>query len=96
MFHFLFQHHKRLEKLLGIKIYFCNPYHSWERGLNEHTNGLVRQYCPKGSNLDKYTNEEIQYVENQLNNRPRKVLRYLTPREVSLGIKQPQKIALQC
>jgi IS30 family transposase len=69
--------------------------HSWERGLNEHTNGLVRQYFPKGTALTDCTNEEIQYVEDQLNNRPRKVLDYRTPREVFLGFKRPQKIALQ-
>jgi IS30 family transposase len=86
--------HERITKLTGLRCYFATPYHSWERGLNEHTNGLVRQYCPKKSNLDNYTEEEILYVENQLNNRPRKVLGYRTPKEVYLGIKQPQKIAL--
>ena len=91
-----FAHHERITTLTGMRCYFATPYHSWERGLNEHTNGLVRQYFPKKSNLDQVTEEEIQYVEDQLNNRPRKVLGYRTPREVFLGIKQPQKIALQC
>jgi IS30 family transposase len=91
-----FSKHEQITKLTGLHCYFATPYHSWERGLNEHTNGLVRQYFPKGSNLSHYTDEEIQYVENQLNNRPRKVLGYRTPREVFLGIKQPQEIALRC
>jgi len=91
-----FSKHERITKLTGLRCYFATPYHSWERGLNEHTNGLVRQYFPKGSNLAKYTDEEIQFVEDALNNRPRKVLGYRTPNEVYLGIKQPQKIALRC
>ena len=91
-----FSKHERITKLTGLRCYFATPYHSWERGLNEHTNGLVRQYCPKESNLSKYTDEEIQFVEDALNNRPRKVLGYRTPNEVYLGIKKPQQIALQC
>ncbi len=91
-----FSKHQQITKTTGLRCYFATPYHSWERGLNEHTNGLVRQYCPKRSNLTQYSDEYIQYVEDQLNNRPRKVLGYRTPREVFLGIKQPQKIALQC
>ena len=91
-----FSRHEEITRKTKLRCYFATPYHSWERGLNEHTNGLVRQYCPKQSNLTDYSNEELLYVENQLNDRPRKVLGYRTPREVFLGIKQPQKIALQC
>jgi len=91
-----FSRHQSITKKTGLRCYFATPYHSWERGLNEHTNGLVRQYCPKGSNLTHYADEDIQYVEDQLNNRPRKVLGYQTPREVFLGISKPQRIALQC
>jgi len=91
-----FSKHERITALTGLRCYFAEPYHSWQRGLNEHTNGLFRQYCPKESNLTKYTDEEIQFVEDALNNRPRKVLGYRTPIEVYLGIKKPQKIALQC
>jgi len=91
-----FSQHDKITKQTGLRCYFATPYHSWERGLNEHTNGLVRQYCPKGSNLTHYSDEDIQHVENQLNNRPRKVLQYRTPKEVILGIRQPQRIALQC
>ena len=57
----------------------------WERGLNEHTNGLVRQYFPKGASFEYVTQEEIEKVENFLNNRPRKVLGYRTPNEVFFG-----------
>jgi IS30 family transposase len=89
-----FSHHEDITKKTGVKCYFATPYHSWERGLNEHTNGLVRQYFPKKSNLKQYSDEEIQHVEDLLNDRPRKVLGYRTPREVFLGIRQPQKIAL--
>lgn len=91
-----FSRHTQITKKTKLRCYFATPYHSWERGLNEHTNGLVRQYCPKGTNLNDYSAKDIQYVEDQLNNRPRKVLDYRTPKEVILGIKQPQKIALQC
>ena len=61
--------------------YFATPYHSWERGLNEHTNGLVRQYFPKSTDFDTVTPENLEEVEILLNNRPRKVLKYLTPIE---------------
>ena len=91
-----FSQHEQITKKTKLRCYFATPYHSWERGLNEHTNGLVRQYCPKGTNLNDYSGNDVQYAEDQLNNRPRKVLDYRTPREVILGIKQPQKIALQC
>jgi hypothetical protein len=60
------------------------------------TTSLVRQYFPKKSNLTTYSDEDIQYVEDQLNNRPRKVLGYRTPKEVILGMQWPQKIALHC
>ena len=89
-----FSHHESITEKTGTKCYFATPYHSWERGLNEHTNGLVRQYFPKKSNLKQYSNEQIQYVEDLLNDRPRKVLGYRTPREVFLGIRRPQKIAI--
>jgi IS30 family transposase len=91
-----FSKHKQITNKTGLHCYFATPYHSWERGLNEHTNGLSRQYFPKNSNLEDYSEEEIQYVEDQLNDRPRKVLKYLTPREAFLGLKKPQRIALQC
>ena len=70
------------EDLLKIKIYFNTPYSSWQRGTNENTNGLIRQYFPKGTDFNAVSDEEIQEVENLLNNRPRKNLGYKTPFEV--------------
>src|ERR1019366_5078781 len=69
---------------LGAKSYFAKPYHSWERGLNEHTNGLVRQYFPKGTDFSTLSNADVQRVEDKLNSRPRKILGYQTPSEVFL------------
>jgi len=74
--------HQEIAAQLGASMYFARPYHSWERGLNEHTNGLVRQYLPKHERLDDVTNEVIEEIENLLNNRPRKVLQFRTPIEV--------------
>ena len=68
--------------MLGADNYFAHPYHSWERGLNENHNGLIRQYLPKGMPLDKVTDDEITLIQNKLNNRPRKLLGYKTPNEV--------------
>jgi transposase, IS30 family len=89
-----FSMHETITKQTGLACYFATPYHSWERGLNEHTNGLVRQYLPKSCNLSAVTDEQLQFVEDRLNNRPRKVLGYRTPREAFLD-KRPQRIALQ-
>ena len=77
-----FAYHKRVSSGLKCDYYFCQPYHSWERGLNENTNGLIRQYYPKGTDFRNTTVEEVQLVEDKLNNRPRKKLGYLTPREM--------------
>lgn len=90
-----FSSHEKIAKALGVKCYFATPYCSWERGLNEHTNGLVRQYFPKGSDLSTIPSDEIQFVEDQLNDRPRKVLGYRTPREVTMGLKKPTPVALR-
>lgn len=73
---------KAIENIIGIKCFYANPYHSWERGTNENTNGLIRDYFPKKTDFDMITNEEISFVENELNNRPRKRLGYKTPLEV--------------
>jgi len=77
-----FSGHEKIAESLDIGIYFAHPYSSWERGLNENTNGLIRQYIKKGSSFDGVTNERINFIENRLNNRPRKSLGYLTPNEV--------------
>ena len=77
-----FAGHAEISKKLGSGFYFCTPYHSWERGLNENTNGLVRQYFPKGTDFTKLTAKDVQRVEDLLNNRPRKALNYRSPNEV--------------
>jgi len=77
-----FAYHAQITAALGSASYFAHPYHSWERGLNENHNGLIRQYLPKGMALDKVTEAEIHFIQDRLNNRPRKLLGYKTPNEV--------------
>ncbi len=77
--------HKMITQELGIKCYFARPYHSWERGTNENTNGLIRYYFPKKTDFAEVSDEQIKTVENILNNRPRKRLEWLTPLEVFNG-----------
>ena len=74
-----FAGHQSLAQLLGTLFFFARPYHSWERGLNEHTNGLVRQYFPKSTDLRTIGAQEVRRVQDRLNNRPRKSLGYRTP-----------------
>lgn len=77
-----FAHHQRIAQQLKADFYFAHPYCSWERGLNENTNGLVRQYFPKKSDFSKIADKQINKVVERLNNRPRKTLGYKTPNEV--------------
>ena len=63
-------------------VYFAHPYHAWERGLNENTNGLIRQYVPKGMALDALSDAQIHHIMNRLNHRPRKGLAFQTPHEI--------------
>ena len=79
-----FASHERVVERLGGAFYFATPYHSWERGLNEHTNGLVRQYFPKGTDFTLLTEEDVARVEQKINNRPRKILKFETPVEAFL------------
>jgi IS30 family transposase len=76
-----FAFHQMVSFELSADFYFATPYHSWERGLNEHTNGLVRQYFPKSQSFTDTSLEDIQRVETLLNNRPRKALSFETPLE---------------
>lgn len=78
----LFACHTRLEKLLNVKIYFCHPYHSWEKGSIENVNGEIRKYIPKGSDLSKYSREFLRSVEQKLNDRYMECLKYFTPQEM--------------
>lgn len=79
--------HAQLAEAVGVDIYFCHPYSPWERGSNENMNGLVRQYLPKGMDLSTVTPQALRYIEDSLNNRPRKVLQFRTPREVFNALK---------
>jgi IS30 family transposase len=82
-----FAKHQEISKALKTDVYFAHPYHSWERGLNENTNGLIRQYFPKNYSFDNITTENVIFVQNRLNMRPRKSLNYKTPLEEFLNIK---------
>lgn len=77
-----FADYKLTAELLNARVFFNDPYSSWQRGTNENTNGLIRQYFPKGTDFTKVSDQEIQKVEDLLNNRPRKTLGYRTPSEV--------------
>jgi IS30 family transposase len=90
-----FSQHERLTEVLDAKVFFAKPYHSWERGLNENTNGLVRQYFPKKTCFNKITMTDLQRIENKLNNRPRKCLNYQTPFEVFSKSSQKSGVALR-
>lgn len=74
-----FSNHKTIAKQLGIDFYFTHPYSSWEKGTNENTNGLIRQYFPKGTDFNSISEDMIKLVENKLNNRPRKCLNFKRP-----------------
>ncbi len=76
------QRWKELEEATGLKCFFAHAYHFWERGANENTNGLIRDFFPKKTDFTTITDQELQAVEDNLNNRPRKRLNWLTPNEV--------------
>ena len=80
-----FAEHERMAKALDVDIYFAHPYSSWERGINENTNGLIRQYFPKGTDFNKVTNSQIEFVMKRLNTRPRKTRGGKQPVELFLG-----------
>ena len=91
-----FAHHQIVSHELEAGFYFAKPYHSWERGLNEHTNGLVRQYFPKAKRFNEISSEDLEKVEFLLNNRPRKVLDFETPQEVFSRLTgEPSFVALR-
>jgi len=78
----LFRKHEEMSSILGVPVYFCHPYHSWEKGGVENTNKLIRRYVPKGTDISKVSEEYILMIEEKLNSRPRKCLRFQTPLEV--------------
>ena len=77
-----FTGHENVNKKLNCKSYFCNPYHSWEKGTVENINWFIRWHFPKGTNFDNITDEEIQYVEDWFNNRSMKTLNWLSPNQM--------------
>lgn len=81
-----FAGHEVVSDTLGIDFYFAHPYSPWERGANENTNGLLRQYAPKKTDFSKLTNKDIKRAMERLNNRPRKCLGMKTPNQVLFGI----------
>ena len=76
-----FSMHEKINKSLNTKSYFCKPYSAWEKGSVENINGIIRRFFPKGTDFGKISMKQIKYVENWINNRPMKVLGYLTPNE---------------
>ena len=73
--------HRKIASELGLDVYFCDPHSPWQRGTNENTNGLLRQYMPKGTDLSLLTEADLDTIANQLNDRPRKTLNWDTPKQ---------------
>jgi len=80
--------HNEIKKIYGIEWYFCHPYCSWERGLNENTNGLIRRFLPKGSDFNLVTDETIRFIQNSLNSRYRKRIGRMTPTSLMVDMVQ--------
>lgn len=74
--------HENITQKTGMKIYFAHPYSSWERGTNENTNGLIRRYLPKGTDFNLINKKQLMIIQEKLNNRPRKIIGYKTPKEI--------------
>jgi len=89
-----FYHHHRITLELGIATYFADPYAAYQRGTNENTNGLLRQYLPKGTCFKNLTQTQLDVIVDEINNRPRKILGYLKPNEVFQAFRRIAPVAL--
>lgn len=89
-----FYHHQRITAELGIDTYFADPYAAYQRGVNENTNGLIRQYLPKGMSFETLTQPQLDAIVQEINNRPRKTLGYKTPYEIFQLDRQQTAVAL--
>jgi IS30 family transposase len=85
--------HQRIAEQAGISVYFADPYSPWQRGSNENINGLLREYLPKGTDLSRCTAAQLQAIEDELNDRPRKRFGYRTPREQLAKLLENQSVA---
>lgn len=88
-----FARHETIAEGLGTDIYFAHPYASWERGINENTNGLIRQYFPKGTDFNQVTDAQIEHVMSRLNNRPRATRGNRSPNELFMGQREDLLVA---
>jgi len=85
--------HQRITAQTGIQVYFADPHAPWQRGSNENINGLLREYLPKGTDLSRYTAAQLQAIEDELNDRPRKRFGYYTPREQLAKLLEQERVA---
>jgi IS30 family transposase len=92
----LLQKYKELEKLIDVKIYFCHPFHSWEKGTIENTNGCIRKDIPKGSDISKYSKKFILKIEEKLNRRAMECINHLKPSEALAIEREKQKALKRC
>jgi transposase, IS30 family len=90
-----FAEHEAIASSLSADCFFAKPYCSWQRGLNEQVNGLIRQYIPKGKSLDSVTDETLDFVMSRLNHRPRKTLGYKTPHQLMSAEAKKRGVALR-
>jgi transposase, IS30 family len=90
-----FAEHEQLAAATGVNVYFARPYCSWQRGTNENTNGLIRQYLPKGTDFSDVSHRAVAELQSSLNDRPRKRLGYRTPREILTTVCARRRVAFE-